>query len=128
MSLEAIEDDYWGPPTGTTTRLVAECHRLRTIPLPDLTPENTRLLIGQQISLPILIPRILPLLEANPLLEATFYPGDVLQTVLEVPTSFWQSHPALQTHLKTIVDAIPLPHPDLIDPVTNAITTFRSTE
>ncbi|GAA3015950.1 hypothetical protein [Actinokineospora globicatena] len=52
MSLEAIEDDCWGPPTGTTTRLVAECHRLRTIPLP---------------------------------------------------------------------------HPDLIDPVTNAITTFRST-
>jgi hypothetical protein len=92
-SLQELEGADWGEPT-YPSRLVIECHRLRRVPLNDLTPDNLRMLIGQEIGLAYLVPRALTLLAADPLLEEDYgyYPGDLLWVVLTLPTTFWQEH------------------------------------
>lgn len=49
-TLEVLERQIWGDPE-FNSHLVRTCHQLRKIPLKDLTPENLRMLIGQQIGL-----------------------------------------------------------------------------
>jgi len=65
MSLEDVEGDAWGPPPADATRLVAAVHQVRRKPLADLEPEDLRLLLGQQVGVEILLPRVLRLLEAG---------------------------------------------------------------
>ncbi len=61
-SLEELEQDYWKDydfPTG----LIAKCHEYRKIPLKDLTIEQIRLLIVQDIGLKYLIPKAIEVLK-----------------------------------------------------------------
>ena len=80
-SLEELEDDYWGPP-GFPSHLVKTVHHVRTIPLRELTTEHLRIVIGQMMSLQLLIPLALETLERDPLAEGDYYPGDLLRNVL----------------------------------------------
>ena len=48
-TLEQLEDEYWAEPT-FHSHLVIECHRMRKIPLRDLTDENLRMAIGQKMA------------------------------------------------------------------------------
>lgn len=90
-TLEKIEQHDWGDPT-VDTYLVTTCHRLRRKPLDQFTVEDLRIMIGQKISLPILIPIAVEVLEADPLAEGDYFPGDLLAMVLSVDDSFWASH------------------------------------
>ena len=49
-------------------------------------------MIGQQISLPYLVPRAIAMLEANPLTEGDFNPGDLLYAVLRVDRTYWHTN------------------------------------
>jgi hypothetical protein len=49
--------------------------------------------IGQQFSLPILVPLALERLESNPWLEADFYVGDLLKFVFMAKPEFWVEYP-----------------------------------
>ncbi|MDQ0767185.1 contact-dependent growth inhibition system immunity protein [Streptomyces canus] len=51
-SLEELERDRWPAPPTDATRLVATAHALRRRPIDELTVEDLRLLIGQDIGLP----------------------------------------------------------------------------
>ena len=93
-SLEELDGEQWGEPTHDS-RLVTECHRLRRVPLRDFTVEDLRLLIGQEISLPLLIPVALEKLRENPLVSGDFYEGDLLRNVLMIEPNFWREHPQL---------------------------------
>lgn len=94
QSLEALEGDDWGDAT-FDSHLVRECHRLRRVPLADLSAENLRILIGQQIGLRYLVPMALDLLRRDPFAAGDFYPGDLLMSVLRVESGFWRAHPEL---------------------------------
>ena len=94
-SLQELEGKDWGEPT-YDSYLVTECHRLRRVPLREFTAESLRILIGQQIGLPYLVPMALELLRADPFTEGDYYGGDLLAAVLRVETAFWQQHPDLR--------------------------------
>jgi len=81
-SLEELEGVEWGEPR-FDSHLARTCHRLRTKPLDAFTFEELRIMIGQRIGLPHLVPRAVAALEREPLAEADNYPGDLLASVVE---------------------------------------------
>jgi hypothetical protein len=107
MSLDELEGDVWGPPPEDATPLMSRVHALRTKPVGDLTADDIRLLVGQKFSLPTLLPKAVEFLDADPLLEATYYPGDLLAMVLQVPPEQWQENPELLAKVETMLARIP---------------------
>lgn len=93
-SLQDLENHDWGKPSINDTSLVTRCLRLRRKPLKVLTSEDLRIMIGQSISLPILIPLAVERLEEEPLAETSYHPGNLLKAVLRADESFWSNHPA----------------------------------
>ena len=71
-TLEELEGDVWGEPV-YDSGLVTTCYRLRKKPLGEFRTEDLRIMIGQQISLPILLPRAIGVLRREPLAEGHFY-------------------------------------------------------
>ncbi len=102
-SLEELEQDYWKD-YNFPTSLIARCHEYRKIPLKDLTIEQTRLLIGQNIGLKYLIPKVLVLLKKDILAEGDYYPGDLLSAVLSSDAAFWTHNKSLRLEVEGLVD------------------------
>jgi hypothetical protein len=102
-SLEELEGEDWGEPP-CESHLVTECHRLRRIPLREFTPENLRIMIGQQIGLPYLIPLALELLGADPFAAGDYYTGDLLAAVLRAEAKCWRAHAELRREAAEIAE------------------------
>ena len=102
-SLEQLEGQDWGEPT-YESHLVTECHRLRRVPLREFTAENLRIMIGQQIGLPYLIPLALELFRTDPFTAGDFYSGDLLAAVLRAKAAFWREHPELRREAAEIAE------------------------
>lgn len=62
------------------------------MPLRELTAGHLRMLIGQKIGLQFLVPVAIEALSENPLLEASYYRGDLLGAVSQVPEEFWAAN------------------------------------
>jgi len=90
-TLTELEMDDWGEPN-YPSHVVVECHRLRKKPINDSTVEDFRLMIGQRISLEILMPKAIPLVQENPLASGDFYDGDLLVNILAKGKSYLQEH------------------------------------
>ncbi len=101
-SLQELEGDDWGEP-GFESTLVRTCHRLRRVPLVNFAVGDLRIMIGQKIGLPFLVPLALEILAEDPLVEGTYYPGDLLSVVIEVPAAFWSDRPEICDVLGEIV-------------------------
>jgi hypothetical protein len=97
-SIEQLESDYWNEEIEFPSNLVINCHKYRKIPIEDLTVEQLRLLISQQIGTEYLIGVALEKLERNILTEGDFYEGDLLISVSGLPTEFWAKK---QTEFRT---------------------------
>lgn len=80
-TLQELERSDWGEPT-FDSHLVRTLHHIRRVPLVEWTPEDFRIAIGQNMSLPILLPLALNLLETEPLASGDYYEGDLLVQVL----------------------------------------------
>jgi hypothetical protein len=93
-TLDDLEGVVWGEPT-FPSGLVVRCHKLRRTPVDELTLADLRLLVGQSISLPILMPRAVGAFEDAPMVEAYGYPGDLLSAVLRADPTFLRAHPEL---------------------------------
>lgn len=103
-TLESLEKEKWGEPE-YNSHLVIECHRLRKIPISQFTTENLRIMIGQGISLGILIPLALQILLKNPFSSGDGYSGDLLNAVLGIEWSYWENH---QEQFDTLQDIMGL--------------------
>ena|SRR6202012_3934816 len=101
-SLQNLEKEDWGLPT-YPSHLVTRCHELRKIPLNEFKTEDLRIMIGQQIGLPYLIPLAFEKLKDNILAEGDFYPGDLLTNVTKISPDFWAEHHSLHTELKKLI-------------------------
>ncbi|SHH80279.1 contact-dependent growth inhibition system immunity protein [Winogradskyella jejuensis] len=88
-SIEQLENDYWKDDIEFPSNLVINCHKYRKIPIKELTEEQLRLLISQQIGVEFIIGIALEKLEKNILTEGDFYRGDLLVSVSGLPTEFW---------------------------------------
>lgn len=104
-SLEVLENDFWGEPE-FDSYLVTTCHRLRKIPIQDLSPENLRMLIGQEIGLEYLLPIAFELLEESLLVAGDMYEGDLLCAVAQVSSKFWNSHTELKHQAISLLKSV----------------------
>ncbi|MFD9086055.1 contact-dependent growth inhibition system immunity protein [Streptomyces prasinus] len=105
-SLEELERDRWQAPLPDTTYLIATAHALRSRPIGSLTVEDLRLLIGQDIGLPVLLPLAVEVLRDNPLAEGDMYEGDLLRAVLTRNSAVWSTCPELARQLAFIVGGL----------------------
>jgi len=102
-SIEQLEKDYWKEPSEFPTDMVKKCHQYRKISIAELTNEQIRLLISQQIGTEYLIGVALKKLERNILTEGDFYEGDLLVAVSGLPTEFWNEK---QTEFRTFKNLV----------------------
>jgi hypothetical protein len=72
--------------------MVLRCHALRKVPVANLSPGDCRLLIGQEVGIRYLVPLALDFLEAEPLLEGDYYPGDLLLTLFRLQPAYWSAN------------------------------------
>ena len=100
-TLEELEGEGW-PESDFPTHLVQECQRLRKLQLRLFTVENLRIMLGQNLGSRYLVPVALEHLEAEPLVEGDFYPGDLLCNVLSLPGSFWAENPELRARAAAV--------------------------
>jgi hypothetical protein len=74
QTLTQLEGEDWGEPT-YPSYVVTNSHRLRYKPLREFTAEDLRFMLGQQNSLPILMPMALDVLDADPFSGGDMYEG-----------------------------------------------------
>jgi hypothetical protein len=91
-TLDQLEGFVWGEPK-FDSYLVTTCHRLRSKPIDEFSVEDLRIMIGQRIGLPHLVPLAVATLERDPLAEGDFYPGDLLASVTHA-AEWLQANPA----------------------------------
>jgi CDI immunity proteins len=102
-TLTQLESKDWGEPT-FPSYVVTNGHRLRHKPLRDFTAEDLRFMLGQQISLPILMPLALDVLELeNPFAGGESGHGTLLHNALRVDGQFWKEHPSLWHRMKVVL-------------------------
>ena len=90
-SLEELENDYWDKP-GYKSYVVTTCFVARKKPLSELTNEEIRLLIGQKLGLKYLLPLAVDKLKSDPLIDVTFFPGDLLIQLLRLNPEDWNDN------------------------------------
>ncbi|MFB7330631.1 contact-dependent growth inhibition system immunity protein [Streptomyces adustus] len=112
-SLEELEHGRWPDPSADDTRLVATALALRRRPIGELTVEDIRLLIRQDIGVSHLLPLALEVLRENPMAEGHMYEGDLLSAVLASKPSVWAEFPELGRELRVIVSKLTGLPPDL---------------
>lgn len=105
-SLEELEHDYWPDPSGDTTRLIRTAYALRRKPTGELTVEDLRLLIRQDVGLPFLLPLALEILRLDPMAEGHMYEGDLLAAVLSRSPETWTTSPEFGRELRQIVSGL----------------------
>lgn len=104
QSLEALEHDRWDEPA-FPSYIVKTCHRARKKPLCDLTHEELRCLIGQKIGLRYLLPIAVTVLQQEPLLEVTYFPGDLLLVLLRLEPGDWADVPDALRQFAALIQA-----------------------
>lgn len=103
-SIEQLENDIWKNPFEFPADMVEKCYHFRKISIAELTNEQIRLLISQQIGVEYLIGIALEQLERNILTECDFYEGDLLVAVSSLPTKFWNENQTEFLTFKNIVE------------------------
>ena len=101
--LETLEKKDEGTTSVEYSSLVNNVLKLRKIPLDQISVENLRLMIGQNVGLRYLIPLSLDILKDDLFAEGDFYPGDLFQNVLKVPNVFWVEHVELWNNLNALI-------------------------
>ncbi len=103
-TLEALENDYWEEPKWPS-HLVTTLHKLREKPLDQFTTEDLRITIGQGLSLDILMPLAIEVLEKDPFADGHYYRGDLLQNVLR--NAPWLiKNPVFLERVATVVQSV----------------------
>lgn len=91
-SLEELDGERWEEPPDAT-QLIRDCLRLRKVPLGELSGEDVTTLLGQRIGARWLVPLALDRLESAPL-AGDWYPGQLLNAVLQAEATYWDEHSA----------------------------------
>ncbi|MFF5899104.1 contact-dependent growth inhibition system immunity protein [Streptomyces argenteolus] len=106
-TLDELDPPRWGPPAAAATPLVRTVHALRGVRLGALGPADLRMLVAQRVALPHVLPLAVRLLLEEPLLDARFYEGDLLLTVVGVPDPVWVLLPDLSARLRAVITTLP---------------------
>ncbi|MEM1042644.1 MAG: contact-dependent growth inhibition system immunity protein [Bacteroidota bacterium] len=96
-TIEQLEGQVWNEPDDQWSQLILTCHELRKKPIDQFSVEDLRVMIEQNVGTEHLMPRALEMLERDPLVWDYHYPGELLHSVMHLPSSYWEIHPK---HLK----------------------------
>ncbi|MBD5159567.1 MAG: hypothetical protein HDT23_04915 [Ruminococcus sp.] len=97
-SIEELETDF-------SSYVSETCRNARKKPITKLSYEEIRLMIGQKIGLKYLLPVAVSILEKNPLIEVTFFKGDLLIQLLRLDIIDWKDNKTdLHKFRKIILD------------------------
>jgi hypothetical protein len=121
-TLDELDPPAWSDAPEDATYLVRRCHELRRKPVGAFTVEDLRIMIGQQIALPHLVPHALDLLAKDPLASGDFFHGDLLEVVLRVDRSYWIERPDERDRLNGMISTL-IP---MDSDVRAAVEAFRS--
>lgn len=94
-SIEDLDAVAW-PAPAFDSYVARTSFALRGKPLSCLTDEDLRVGLEQQIGLDYLVSITLERLHSDPLIEARLYPGDLLDSLLNLPATFWDRNPDLR--------------------------------
>ena len=103
-SLEELDGEDWGEPA-YDSYVVRTCHALRRKPIGDLTTEELRLAINQNIGLQWLLPLSIERLLRDQFISGDFFEGDLLKAILTVPGTVWERHRDWQRDVHLIAKA-----------------------
>ncbi|KES03371.1 hypothetical protein BU52_30905 [Streptomyces toyocaensis] len=122
-SVEELEEVRWPDPPTDTTPLVRSVYELRKKPIKDLTVENLRRLVGQDVGLRWLLPVALDFLRETAREEETsgWFDDDLLSAVVTRKEEAWRSAPELARHLDETVRMLT----DLSPYVQHDVSRFR---
>ncbi len=111
-TIEDREGERWPSPPPDASPMVRRCHELRRMPLRQLSVEDLRVLISQNVGLATTLPMALGMLRDRPLLEGDLYPGDLLVAVLRRPTDDWRGNRTLADLLREALARLDPQDPD----------------
>jgi hypothetical protein len=100
------------------------CLALRRKPLAHFTTEDLRIMLGQQVAVPILLPIAVTVLADDPYAEGDYYPGDLLQTVIRLPAEKWQDKEPDRQRLADVLREPPCPTEGAPDDLRRAVAAF----
>ncbi|MEZ6142186.1 MAG: contact-dependent growth inhibition system immunity protein [Zavarzinella sp.] len=101
QTLDELEGVVWDEPDHPWRNRVREA---RQKPLQAFSVEDLRFMLGQQISLPVLIPMALDVLElVDAFAGGDFHHGTLLFNALTVDKRFWQQYPRLWHRMKVVL-------------------------
>ena len=103
-SLDQIEGAASSPLPKTP--IGQRCAALRGTPIGAHSAGDLGALIGQRMSLDLIVPRALDLLSKHPLVAGDDYPGDLLGTVLRLDGAFWLAHPRWHARAAALADGV----------------------
>lgn len=107
ISISQLEGWSWNsdiPIENDSSYVVYNFYQLHNKPLKDYIPEDVHFMIGQDTGLKYLIPIALELLNDNLILEAVYYPGDLLRQIMQVSTEYWKKNKDHYDRLNQIID------------------------
>jgi hypothetical protein len=102
-SLQNLEKIGVEDPAAAPTPLVRRCLELLKLPLNEFTTGDLRLMIGQEFSLPYLVPLAIEELTEDLFAEGDYYPGDLLEVVLKIKTAFWEENQQLFNAITSLI-------------------------
>ena len=105
MSIDSIKNKLGDnlERTNFPSNLIIRITKLIDKNLNKFTPEDFRILIGQEMYLDIILPLSIRLLENDPLISGDYYRGDLLKAVLSINAKFWKDNPELKSRLDNIL-------------------------
>lgn len=89
--------------SGSESSIIQRVARLLSTPLSAFEPDDLRFMTIQGRYLNQMVPLAIGALEGDVLLEASYYRGDLLKSVLAVPKSHWEEQPEQLNALRQII-------------------------
>jgi len=102
-SIEELENDVWNNQESYETTLIENCYILRKEQISNLTNEQLRLSINQEVGIQYTIPIAIQKLIQNKFIECDFYPGDLLQVVFRKLKVNWNESEFLKNDFTAMI-------------------------
>lgn len=102
LSLEELTGLKEGDPEDAPTPMVAAIMKSWKKPLNQLSDDEIGRLVVQHYGYPYLLDLVLPKLEADPLFDGGYYPGDVLSNLIRADPNIWVDRPNYKARLDAL--------------------------
>jgi len=99
LSLQDLTGRKEGDSEDAPTPMVAAIMGSWKKPLKELSDEEIGRLVVQHYGYPYLLDLVWPKLEADPLLDGGYYPGDILSNLIRADSNIWADRPEYKARL-----------------------------